>query len=419
VELEGVALFAGVNIHVALKPAPVNTGIVFIRTDLDGTPRIPALHTAHKDTPHRTTIAADGAEVQTIEHLMAAFQGFDITNIYVELDGPEVPNLDGSALPFAEAIASVGVEDQDHPPRVFALSQPVSVSEGDATLIAIPESSRLVVTYSLDYPDPIIENQNLTFKMDERNFLEELAGARTFCRESEIEDLKKLGILGASYDSALVVGEDGVIQNELRYPDEFVRHKILDILGDLSLLGAQLHAHVIGIRSGHKLNLKLVERLDKLMRTGQGAPEVVMDIRRVMDVLWHRYPMLLVDRVIELEPNKRAVGIKNVTINEEFFQGHFPGRPIMPGVLQIEAMAQLAGILLMETLEATGKVALLLSVDKAKLRRTVSPGDQIRLEAEAIAIKSRIAQVKTWALVEGRVVSEAEITFILVDANKA
>ena len=418
-ELEGVALFTGANIHVVLKPAPVNTGLVFIRTDLANKPRIPALHTAHVDTPHRTTIGSDGAEVQTIEHLMAAFQGFDLTNLFIELDGPEVPNLDGSALPFAKAIESAGIDDQDHPPRVFALSQAVSVSEGDATLIAIPESSRLVVTYSLDYPDSVIENQNLTFKMDERSFVEEIAGARTFCRESEIEDLKKLGILGGSYDSALVVGEDGVIQNELRYPDEFVRHKILDILGDISLLGAQLHAHVIGIRSGHKLNHKLVERLAELMRTGQSAREVVMDIRRVMKVLWHRYPMLLVDRVVELEPNKRAVGIKNVTINEEFFQGHFPERPIMPGVLQIEAMAQLAGILLMETLEATGKIALLLSVDKAKLRRTVGPGDQMRLEAEAIAIKSRIAKVKTWALVEGRVVCEAQITFVLVDANKA
>jgi len=419
VEFEGVALFTGAMVHAVMKPAPVNTGIIFVRTDLESNPQIPAHHTARADTPHRTTVAVEAAQVQTIEHLMAALNGFDITNIFIELDGPEVPNIDGSALPFTNAIKSVGVEDQDHPPRALTLPHAVSVSDGDASLIAIPESSRLMVTYSLDYPESVIENQTLTFEMDERSFTENLAGARTFCLESEIQELKNLGIQGGSYENALVVGKDGVIQNELRFPDEFVRHKILDILGDINLLGAQLHAHIIGIRSGHKLNHKLVQRLSDLMRTGQTQPEVVMDIRRVMKVLWHRYPMLLVDKVIELEPNRRAVGIKNVTINEEYFQGHFPERPIMPGMLQIEAMAQLAGILLIETLEATNRAALLLSVDKAKLRRTVQPGDQLRLEAEAVAIKSRTALVKTWALVDGRIVSEAQITFILVDANKA
>jgi len=265
----------------------------------------------------------------------------------------------------------------------------------------------------------VIEDQNLTFKMDDKTFLGGLAGARTFCRESDMKELQKLGILGGSYQSALVVGEKGIINNELRFPDEFVRHKILDIVGDLALLGAQLQAHVIGIRSGHHLNHRLVGKLSDLMRQGRGSTDIAMDIRRVLKVLPHRYPMLLVDRIVELEPMKRAVGIKNVTINEEFFQGHFPQRPIMPGVLQIEAMAQLAGILLLETLEASGKVALLLAVDRAKLRRPVVPGDQLRLEAELETMRSRTAQINTWALVDGRIVSEAQITFILLDSDKA
>jgi len=419
VDLEGIALFTGARVHLGIKPAPVNTGIVFIRTDLPGAPHIPALYTARADTPHRTTLRAGDAEVQTIEHLMAALAGLGVTNAFVELDGPEVPNLDGSALPFAEALTEAGFEEQDHPPRSFSVPRAVSVSQGNATLIAIPDSSRFLITYTLDYGDSVIEDQNLTWQMDEKNFLPDLAGARTFCLESEIEEMKKLGIRGGTYQNALVVGKNGVIENELRYPDEFVRHKILDLVGDLALLGAQVNTHIIGIRSGHDLNYRMVQRLADIMRQAPGAREFALDIRRVLDVLPHRYPFLLVDRVLELESLKRAVGIKNVTINEEFFQGHFPEKPIMPGVLQIEAMAQLAGILLLQTLEAKGKLALLLSIDKAKLRRPVVPGDQLRLEAETITVKSRIAQVRTWAMVEGKIASEAVITFILVDSDKA
>jgi UDP-3-O-[3-hydroxymyristoyl] N-acetylglucosamine deacetylase/3-hydroxyacyl-[acyl-carrier-protein] dehydratase len=301
------------------------------------------------------------------------------------------------------------------------VTEPIVVSEDRATLIAVPAHSEYVLSYWLDYDHPQM-SQAFSIAAEGDALLSEVAPARTFCLEEEAEALKKEGIgKGANYQNVLVVGKTGVIDNRLRFPDEFARHKILDIVGDLLLVGARIRGHVIGHRSGHAHNFqlakKMVSEMAKRNREEEDLSSKYLDIRQIQEILPHRYPMLLVDRVIEVDGERRAVGIKNVTINEEFFQGHFPGQPIMPGVLQIEAMAQLAGVLLLRRLKGTSKLAVLLSIDKVKLRRPVVPGDQLRLEAEAVKVKSRTGQVNTRALVEGVVAAEAQIKFMLVDRD--
>jgi len=423
VEFADIALFSGRKVKVRLLPAGPDTGVVFIRADLDGKPRIPATAEFVSSTVRRTALKRGEAEVSTVEHILAAASGARIDNMLIEVDGGEVPNTDGSALGFYEKIRRAGAVEQEAERAAFYVKDPVSVQDGDVAIIALPCEHGLSVSYTLDYDSPLIATQSFAANIDEELFASEIAPARTFCLSTEVEELRKRGLgRGATYQNTLVVSEKGVIDNELRFPDEFARHKVLDVLGDLFLLGADLYARVVAVKSGHSLNVRLVRELHKQMtgRAGRGWDESqVLDIRRIQKILPHRYPFLLVDRVLELEEEVRAVGIKNVTINEEFFQGHFPGHPIMPGVLQIEAMAQLAGVLLLRRLEHSGKLAYLLSLDGVKLRRAVIPGDQLRLEADAVRIKNRTAQVNARALVDGLVAAEAQIKFMLVDAKRA
>jgi UDP-3-O-[3-hydroxymyristoyl] N-acetylglucosamine deacetylase/3-hydroxyacyl-[acyl-carrier-protein] dehydratase len=365
----------------------------------------------------RTTLRNGGAEVQLVEHVLAALGGLEIDNVEIELDDCEVPELDGSAAPFVKELVDAGIVEQKAPKPTFRIPELISISRGDVALVATPRDGGLTITYTLDYPDSSLGRQSYAFELTPDTFVREIASSRTFILQREVESLKRAGFgRGATYENTLVVGEDGVIENELRFPNEFVRHKILDLIGDLTLTGVGLAGAIVAVKSGHEMNIQLVRRLAAkagLRRTeGSGGP---LDVREIQNIIPHRYPMLLVDRVLEVEGSRRIVGVKNLSANEHFFQGHFPGRPLMPGVLQIEAMAQLAGVLLLRKLENTGKTAVLVAVDDARLRRPVAPGDQLVMEVTAERVRPRVAVVTGLARVAGKLVAEATLKFMLVD----
>jgi UDP-3-O-[3-hydroxymyristoyl] N-acetylglucosamine deacetylase/3-hydroxyacyl-[acyl-carrier-protein] dehydratase len=365
----------------------------------------------------RTALKNGEVEVFTVEHVLAAVAGLGIDNLIIELDASEVPNVDGSALPFVKALQEAGITEQEGEKRVFRIGSPVAVGDGEMSVSALPDGDGLQICYTLQYDVPSIGTQHMAIAVDEETFCNEIAPARTFSPEEEVMELRELGLgKGASYETALVVSESGVVDNELRFPDEFVRHKVLDLIGDLFLLGAQVRGRIVAVKSGHSLNASLVKALKEVMVKEQRAFESTkLGVEEIMEILPHRYPFLLVDKIIYIEDDRRVVGIKNVTHDEPFFQGHFPGRPVMPGVLQIEAMAQVAGVLLLRKGEWKGKTPFLMGVDRVKFRRPVVPGDQLRLEAEVVRVRSRAGHVRTKAYVDGKLVAEAEIKFMLLD----
>ncbi len=418
----GVGLHTGADVRMEVVPAPPDSGIVFVRTDLCGSPRVEACLGNFGSRPRRTAIVDGAAEVHTIEHLMATFYAMGVQNAEVRLDAPELPGLDGSALPFYEALRAVGVEDQDRPAREIRPVVPVAVSDGGASAAALGRDGGLRIAYTLDYDSPLIGTQFLRLDIDEETFAREIAPARTFVLLEEVDALQAVGLgKGASTENTLVLGPDGVLDNELRFDDEFVRHKILDLIGDLYLTAGHISAEVVATRSGHSLNVRLAQALslqsDNLRPLPVVTPRKPLDVRSIQGILPHRYPLLLLDRVTEITDGRLARGVKCVTANEEFFSGHFPGRPIMPGVLIVEAMAQLGGVLL-KSHEANRSVdAYLLSLDRVKFRRPVVPGDRLDLEAEVKRMRPSSAHVTGRALVDGVVVSEAEIRYALIPSE--
>ncbi|PYP33266.1 MAG: hypothetical protein DMD47_01870, partial [Gemmatimonadetes bacterium] len=377
--MRGTGLHTGAAAEATFLPAPAGQGVVFRRTDLPGRPEVRARLTEVQAVERRTAIGRGEATIHTIEHLLAAVAAHEIDDLTIELSGPELPILDGSVQPYYDALARADPGDVGGEPVVLAVSAPFTVTEGDASYVVAPANAfRLTVT--IEWPHPLIGRQVGTYEVTPEAFARELAPARTFGFTHEVAALKAKGLIkGASGANAIVLDEHGLANGgQLRWPDEFVRHKAADIVGDLALTGARIRAHVIATRPSHGGNIAMARALSRAAQR-LGAP--TMDIGRIMDWLPHRYPFLLVDRIVEIEGNKRIVGIKNVTINEPFFQGHFPGHPIMPGMLIIEAMAQVGGMLLMSHFEGQNvedKVMYFMSLDNVKFRRPVVPGDQIR-----------------------------------------
>lgn len=424
--VSGKGLMLGREATLTILPAPPDHGIVFERTDLEQPVVIPAIVTNVLPNARRTTLKAGPVTIETVEHCLSALRGLGIDNALLRLHGPELPCGDGSAMPFVEPVRAAGIAEQDAPRRTYRLREPVVVEEGDASIAALPAESPggMKVLYDLDYGrySQRIPHQAWSFDPARDDYVSEIAPARTFSLKEEAESLWQAGLCRhLTARDVLVIGDDGPIQNAYRYADEPVRHKILDVVGDLSLVGRIIECQVVANRSGHALNRQLGMKLLRLVQRDRQSRLLVegreMDARAIGRLMPHRFPMLLVDRVLEMVPGRRAVGVKNVTINEPFFQGHYPGTPIMPGVLIVEALAQMGGLLLSQTLEHTGKVAVLLSLDKVKLRRAVTPGDQLVLEVETMRATSRSAAVRARALVGDKLAAEAEIRFMMVDQD--
>ena len=426
VTVRGKGLLLGEDATVTIKPAPVNSGVVFVRTDLNPPVQLPALVTNVAERARRTTLKVGAATVETVEHCMSAFAGLRIDNVIVEINGPELPCGDGSAAPFVDPILSVGVVEQSATRRVFKVTEPIIVEDEGAMLAAFPtDDDEFKLVFDLDYGSNSsrIKRQTQSFEFRNGNYVHELARARTYSLREEAQALWERGMCRhLSPKDVLVIGDEGPIDNAYRFDNEPVRHKIVDLLGDLYLIGGEVHGRFVAHRSGHSLNrkmcLKILEQTEIRRRRDLAARGRELDIRAIQRIMPHRYPMLLVDRVIEVDGDRKAVGIKNVTINEPFFEGHYPGTPIMPGVLLVEAMAQLGGLLMSQKLEHTGKIAVLLSLDKVKLRRPVTPGDQVILEAEAVQAKARTGTLKCRAYVGSKLAAEAQIRFMMVDAEQ-
>lgn len=447
--VNGTISYTGIGLHtgeistVTFKPAGDNEGIVFIRTDLPGKPEIPADIDHVVDMSRGTTIGVNNATVSTIEHLMASIKGFDIDNIRVEINGPEIPVADGSSLVFYNLLKEVGSVEQETEREYLEFEDPISFSapQENVDVVVVP-SNELKITFMVDYKHKYLGTQYTWFPSIEY-FEKEFAPARTFCFMSEILALKGAGLIkGGSLNNAIVIAEPDITKDEmeelkelfgyqdevpisengivnktpLRFYNEFVRHKVVDLLGDIALLGVPIKGHILAARSGHKTNVELVKKLrqiykkQKLQKIYQKkSTDVVFDITAIQKILPHRYPFLLIDKITEFVAEEKIVGMKNVTINEPFFQGHFPGHPVMPGVLIVEAMAQTGGIMLLNSCENPEEyVAYFASIDNVKFRKPVLPGDTLRFVMTVISLKKSITKMHGDAFVGDQKVCEGD-----------
>ncbi len=452
---EGIGLHTGNPTQITFLPAPINSGIRFVRKDLPGNPQIPALIDYVSDSIRGTTLKLNGAGVHTVEHVLAALAGLQIDNVTVELSSNEPPVGDGSAKPFVDAILRVGVEEQDSPKDYLVIESPIFYSElkekEGVELVAIP-SDGFSLTLMIDYKNPALGAQYTAFFSLEDDFIKGYAPARTFCFLHEVEELKREGLIkGGSLENAIVIcdqplkerellelrklfslqeevfiGQNGILNDiPLRYPNEPCRHKALDLLGDLCLLGRPLKAHVLAARSGHRANVAFVKKIRqrharkperKPVAEKSSVSSYSLDINAIHSIMPHRYPFLLVDRVLSLEEGKSVVAIKNVTINEPFFNGHFPGHPIMPGVLIVEAMAQAGGLLLLNTVEnPERKLLYFMGIDKVRFRKPVLPGDQLHFKVEMLHFRRGTCKMAGKAYVDGEMVTEAELMATVVE----
>jgi UDP-3-O-[3-hydroxymyristoyl] N-acetylglucosamine deacetylase/3-hydroxyacyl-[acyl-carrier-protein] dehydratase len=412
VSLEGIGLHLGRACRLTFAPASPSTGILFRRVDLAGRPATPASVDRATLTERRTQLGEGDGALHTVEHVLAAVAGAGVDDVEIEMDAAEPPILDGSARPFLEALRRAGVVEHGGKVHELRLTECVRVVDGDSVYAAYPADG-LELEVSIDFAHPLIGAQAGRWRVTSEAFATELAGARTFGFVREVELLRAKGLIqGASTSNAVVLDDQGVVDSALRWPDEFVRHKALDMLGDLALAGRRVKARITAVKPSHRGTVTLVREL--LARSHR--EERVIEIDEIMKILPHRYPFLFVDRIIELEPPKRIVGIKNVTINEPFFQGHFPGHAIMPGVLIVEAMAQVGGMLLMGTVDDPGsKIVYFMSIDNIKFRKPVKPGDQLRFEVNMLQVRGKVCRIAGVAKVDGAVVCEAEMAAMVRD----
>jgi UDP-3-O-[3-hydroxymyristoyl] N-acetylglucosamine deacetylase/3-hydroxyacyl-[acyl-carrier-protein] dehydratase len=447
VSLQGTGLHTGQECKITFKPAPDNYGYRFIRNDIDNCPEIPALIENVVDVRRGTTIAVNDIKVHTTEHVLAALYGFQIDNCRIELSGPEPPVMDGSALPFADALMKAGFLEQNEPKNYLVIDETIEFhnTEQGVDIVALP-LDRFRVTVMVDYKNPALGSQHTGLFDLDKEFVTEFAPCRTFCFLSEVAALADQGIIkGGDIDNAVVIvdkqldsaelqnlagligvdssrlilGSNGILNNrELRFPNEPARHKLLDMLGDLALLGMPIKAQVLAARPGHASNVEFVKQLkkyadrNKLARQFQHEKKagVIFDINAIQSILPHRYPFLLIDKIVEFKLDEKIVSIKNVTVNEPFFQGHFPGNPIMPGVLIIEAMAQTGGIMMLNGNDnIKDSVVFFMGIDKARFRKPVLPGDTLVIEAVMTNKRRSVCQFEAKAFVRGELVCEAAL----------
>ncbi len=452
----GTGLHTGKECVITFKPAPVNYGYRFVRTDVENSPEIPALIENVVDVLRGTTIALDGVKVHTTEHVLGALYGLQIDNCRIELSGPEPPVMDGSSHPFAEALLEAGFQEQSEPKNYLVIDETIEYhdAENGVDIVALPLDS-FRITVMVDYKNPALGSQHSGLFDLDKEFVKEFSSSRTFCFLSEVEALANQGIIkGGDVDNAIVIvdktmceeeladlgkklglesnnlvlGENGILNNrELRFKNEPARHKLLDLLGDIALLGMPLKAQVLAARPGHASNVEFVKQLkkyadrNKLARQYQHEKKagVIFDINAIQKILPHRYPFLLIDKIVEFKLDEKIVSIKNVTINEPFFQGHFPGNPIMPGVLILEAMAQTGGIMMLNGNDNIQEsVVYFMGIDKARFRKPVLPGDTLVIEATLTNKRRNVCQFDAKAFVRGELVCEASLMATVAPKNK-
>ncbi|HDQ44584.1 MAG TPA: bifunctional UDP-3-O-[3-hydroxymyristoyl] N-acetylglucosamine deacetylase/3-hydroxyacyl-ACP dehydratase [bacterium] len=451
--LAGTGLHTGNKTRVTFKPAEPNTGIRFRRTDIENCPEIPADIEHVIDNFRDTTLGIGNIHIRQVEHVLAAVYGLEIDNILVEIDSNEPPVGDGSAMPFVEVLQQAGIQEQDAPRDYIEIQETIAYSDPEKGIdMVVFPSDEFRITFMVDYRNPALGTQYTSMYSLTDEFVTEFASARTFCFLDEVEALYDKGLIqGGNLENAVVIvdrqlsqdelqkladkfgikqevalGSNGILGGkQLRYTNEPVRHKTLDLIGDLALLGAPIKAHVMAARSGHATHVELVKKIrqiykaKKLTRKYQTIPAkkgVLLDCNAINRILPHRYPFLLVDKIIDVVPTERVVGVKNVTQNEPFFPGHFPGHPIMPGVLIVEAMAQTGAVLMLETVQnPETKVAYFMAIDNVKFRKPVVPGDQLIMEVEMIRFRPTSCKMMGHAYVDGDLVCQAELMAVIMD----